>query len=486
MSFQFLFSVVNLRVLPPALLALPRRLAVNYHDGPLPRYAGVHATSWALMRGEREHGITWHTMEPAVDAGVVLKQVKFDVGPRATALSLNAACYEAALHSFVELIPELTTGTAALQPQPEQGRSYFGRLRRPPAAGVLDWRRPVHSLDALVRALDFGPYENALGLPKLLCPDGSVVAVQKATLLPDPTSVPAGTVLMAGDRSAVVAGVDGALRLERFATLEGARLDGAALASRGIERDARVPVLSDALAERLAAVQRAVAKHEPFWIERLANAAAPSLAHDWPPATGQRVTVEQALPADLAPLLARAAGGESGVDAVALTLAAFIGSGEPRAACDVAFRDHALATLLEGTPPVCAPAVALRVDGAGLLQAAPALRTLRAELKRVREAGTYALDVHARIPSLRARARSGGAIALPIGICLHDADWACAEPLACGLCVCVEDGGARLRWTADGLDDAAVRGLLGQFATFAVAAVAAVAAPLASTPPDPA
>ncbi len=488
MSFQFLFSVVNLRVLPPALLALPRRLAVNYHDGPLPRYAGVHATSWALMRGEREHGITWHTMEPAVDTGAVLKQVTFDVGPRATALSLNAACYEAALHSFVELIPELTAGTASLQPQDEQGRSYFGRLRRPPAACVLDWRRPVHALDALVRALDFGPYENALGLPKLLCPDGSVVAVQKTTVLTEPAPAAAGTVLAAGDRSVVVAGTDGALRLERFATLAGARLDAAALDARGITRGARLPALTDALAERLGAVQRAVAKHEPFWVDRLAGTAAPVLAQHWSPAGAQQpVVVEQPLPGGLGALLARALDGAPAADAVALVVAAFIGSHKPRVACDIAFRDHALAALLDGTPPVFAPAVPFRVEVGGALDQAAALRELGAELARVRAAGTYALDVHARIPSLRAHGRAAGTGALPIAICIHDADWSCVEPLTGGLCVCVEGGGSRLRWADDagpGLD--ALRGLLARFAEFAVATASAAAEPFASSAADPA
>ena len=67
--FDYLFSVVNMGLLAPEVLALPRRMAINYHDGPLPRYAGAHATSWAILRGERAHGVTWHEMTALVDAG---------------------------------------------------------------------------------------------------------------------------------------------------------------------------------------------------------------------------------------------------------------------------------------------------------------------------------------------------------------------------------------------------------------------------------
>ena len=38
-EFDYLFSVANLSVLPAALIARARKLAVNFHDAPLPRYA---------------------------------------------------------------------------------------------------------------------------------------------------------------------------------------------------------------------------------------------------------------------------------------------------------------------------------------------------------------------------------------------------------------------------------------------------------------
>lgn len=67
--FDYLFSIVNEHILREDVLRLPRKLAINYHDSLLPRYAGIHATSWALMNGEHSHGITWHVITNVVDAG---------------------------------------------------------------------------------------------------------------------------------------------------------------------------------------------------------------------------------------------------------------------------------------------------------------------------------------------------------------------------------------------------------------------------------
>lgn len=98
--FDYLFSIVNNFVLPQEILELPRQCPINYHDAPLPRYAGVNATSWALMHQEKTHGITWHTMAVLVDAGDILKQEIIDIADNETALTLNGKCYEAAIYAF--------------------------------------------------------------------------------------------------------------------------------------------------------------------------------------------------------------------------------------------------------------------------------------------------------------------------------------------------------------------------------------------------
>ncbi|WP_159109430.1 formyltransferase family protein [Bradyrhizobium sp. USDA 3458] len=53
-SVDFIFSVANPFILPSDVLGRVRQGAFNYHDGPLPRYAGTRATSWALLAQETE------------------------------------------------------------------------------------------------------------------------------------------------------------------------------------------------------------------------------------------------------------------------------------------------------------------------------------------------------------------------------------------------------------------------------------------------
>ncbi len=166
--FDFLFSIVNSYILKPDVLALPRRFAINYHDAPLPRYAGVYSTAWAIINRERLHGVSWHVMVNEVDAGDLLKQRSVDVHENDTSFTLNARCYDTAIDALSELALELVEGREIRTPQDLRKRTYYPLHKRPANGCLIDWSRSPDETDALRRALDFGNQPNELGLPKVL------------------------------------------------------------------------------------------------------------------------------------------------------------------------------------------------------------------------------------------------------------------------------------------------------------------------------
>ena len=239
LDFDYLFSVANMRVVPADVLARPRRGAINFHDALLPRYAGAHATSWAIMAGETVHGVTWHEMLERVDAGRILKQRAVEIAPDETAVSLNAKCYEAGIVSFAELIAELAAGTAAFADPRLDERTYFALHKRPAGAGVLDWQRPAGALSAAARALDFGSSPNPLGRPKIDLGD-TVLLVPAVEVLPQPSTALPGTVVRAEGAALVVATATSDVRLPEVQTVEGRALAAVDLAGLGIRAGVRL------------------------------------------------------------------------------------------------------------------------------------------------------------------------------------------------------------------------------------------------------
>ncbi|MCE3237594.1 MAG: hypothetical protein K0R24_575 [Gammaproteobacteria bacterium] len=193
LKFDYLFSIVNETILSKEIINLSTQFAINYHDSLLPKYAGVYATSWALLNGETQHGVTWHVINSDVDAGDVLKQSSVTIDENDTAVSLNVKCYQAALTSFSELINELQNGTYKKTEQDLSQRSYYG-LYKKPSNTWISWQSSAEEIMGLCRALDFGHYINKLASPKFIL-GKELFSIQQMTLLKTPSTTQPGTIV---------------------------------------------------------------------------------------------------------------------------------------------------------------------------------------------------------------------------------------------------------------------------------------------------
>ncbi len=267
--FDYLFSIVNNTVLPERILKLPRQLAINYHDALLPRYGGIHATSWAIMQHDKEHGITWHVMKPRIDAGAVLKQRAVTVTANETAASLNLKCYQAAAGAFAELVGELAAGTVTETQQDLARRTYMPRYKRPPMGCLIDWRRDAKDIDGLVRALDFGQADNPLGVAKIAAGDAFLI-VSRLAVLEDKTGAAPGTILAVGGEGVRVATGTQDVLLKDLRRLDGSacpveRLAGNSRFAPGVRM-----LCPDTETERkLTDLWGELCRHESFWLNRL-------------------------------------------------------------------------------------------------------------------------------------------------------------------------------------------------------------------------
>lgn len=255
---DFLFSVVNRAILSPEEIGFAQRAAINYHDSPLPAYAGVNAPSWAILNGEASHGVTWHLMEAEVDAGDILAQRRFPIDDDDTALSLAAKCYEHALETFGELLDRIEAGVVHGVPQDRAGRTCFPRCRRLPRQGIVRWTDDAALVCRFSRAGHLGPYANDFGLPKILLADGSLVQFQQARVTGEVSDHPAGTVIDVEPRAfTAVAGDGRTVRISGTATLDGRAFEvPASLLGRPL------PILPSAAEAAIEAAQVAAAKRE--------------------------------------------------------------------------------------------------------------------------------------------------------------------------------------------------------------------------------
>lgn len=267
-SFEYLFSIVNPHLLGSDVLCQPTKLAVNFHDSLLPHYAGINATAWAIYNREVQHGITWHVMADTVDAGDILVQEELEIEPRETTHSLNLKCYEAALRGFVRLLEQIETQQLVAQKQRSE-RSYFAKTKVLPNFGFVQWSQSAAAIDAQVRAVNFGGYENTIGTVKVKTSCGYFLVLQ-SEIVETSEAVP-GTIFKISDGALGIATGNGGLLLRRVADCYGA---GVELQQLVLQHQLAVGVV---LLEAEQFSQQPSLKSEARWARQLAELEAPSL-----------------------------------------------------------------------------------------------------------------------------------------------------------------------------------------------------------------
>jgi len=272
--FDFLFSIVNHAVTPAAVLALPRLGAINYHDSALPSYSGFNATTWAILDGKSEHGITWHRMTENVDSGALLLQKMFPINEEDTAFSLAARASDLAVKSFVELLEGLEKGTL-VESSAQEARDFHFKSDRP-GFSVLDWTKPASVLLQLVRALDFGNEENWMARAKLRLPDGNFLCVGRASLKVGAEKTP-GKVLRVSREGVEISARGGVVTLSDLTSVEGDALGGNDLGNFGLVAGIVLPLLTADVSSDGAALDRKVTKTERYWVKKLDSMSAPEI-----------------------------------------------------------------------------------------------------------------------------------------------------------------------------------------------------------------
>jgi methionyl-tRNA formyltransferase len=163
---DLLLNVHSLFVIKEEIVAAPRYGSYNLHPGPLPRYAGLNAPSWAIYRGERRHGVTLHRMLAGIDTGSIAYQALFDIDDNDTGFSVSAKCIKLGMELIKKLLDAGETGPDQI-PAIEQDfalREYFGRGT--PEEGWLDWSRPAREVFNFVRAADYSPFQSPWQTPR--------------------------------------------------------------------------------------------------------------------------------------------------------------------------------------------------------------------------------------------------------------------------------------------------------------------------------
>ena len=139
------------RILPQAILDLPKLGCLNVHASLLPRWRGAAPIQRAIMAGDAESGVAVMKMEAGLDTGPVGLLERVAIGPDMTAGELHDRLMIVGGDIMGRALAALERGGLHFTPQPDEGVTYAAKIEK--SETRIDWSKPAKQVHDHIRGL---------------------------------------------------------------------------------------------------------------------------------------------------------------------------------------------------------------------------------------------------------------------------------------------------------------------------------------------
>lgn len=187
------------------ILELPKYGCINVHASLLPKYRGAAPIQYAIIKGEKESGVTIMQMDIGMDTGAMLDKVVVPIEENTTMGELHDALREQGAALLLQVIDKIAAGTAVAEPQDNEQATYATLLDR--SMEHIDWSKTVQEVHNLIRGFNPAPST----FTKL--PNGKSLKIWGSKMTDKSSAAAAGTVIETGKHSFFVACGEGVLEI---------------------------------------------------------------------------------------------------------------------------------------------------------------------------------------------------------------------------------------------------------------------------------
>ncbi|WP_287769672.1 methionyl-tRNA formyltransferase [Megasphaera sp.] len=192
------------KILPKAVLDIPKYGCLNVHGSLLPKYRGAAPIQYAIKEGEAESGVTIMLLDEGMDTGKMLKKAVIPLDAKETTGTLFDKLASLGASTLMTVVDDLDNYERNAVAQDESQATYTAKITKEEAA--LDWNTDAVVLERLIRTLD--PHPGAY----TVCRDEKRLKIWAADVVEGTDAVP-GTVIAVTKKSFTVQTGKGALRI---------------------------------------------------------------------------------------------------------------------------------------------------------------------------------------------------------------------------------------------------------------------------------
>ncbi len=216
------------KLLPKAVLDIPRYGCVNVHASLLPEYRGSAPIQWSVINGNKITGVTTMMMAEGMDTGDIIDTISTEIGENETSQELWDRMALLGAELISKTVRDFENGSITLTPQDDSMATHAPMLTK--ELSPIDWNRSARQIHDQVRGLIPWPVATAVFGNKRF-------RIFETRVLDKSSRHPAGSIISAGKDGLEIVCGDGQLILVRTIQADGGKRMAAADYLRGHPND---------------------------------------------------------------------------------------------------------------------------------------------------------------------------------------------------------------------------------------------------------
>lgn len=152
---DFILVVAYGKMLPKEILDLPKFGCINVHGSLLPKYRGAAPIQWAVLKGEKETGVTIMYMAEGMDTGDMILKETTPIGENETSGELFDRLAQLGAKALLKAIALIEQKQVTREVQNENEATFASLLDKKMAE--IDFKKTAQEVHNLIRGMNPWP-----------------------------------------------------------------------------------------------------------------------------------------------------------------------------------------------------------------------------------------------------------------------------------------------------------------------------------------
>lgn len=147
------------KILRKSFIKIPKYCCINLHSSLLPNYRGAAPIHWALLRGDKETGVSTFVIDEGMDTGDIILDQKVTIKSDDTLGTLYDNLAQKGAILLWDTVKLFESGMPPVRPQLGNNVFYAKKISR--EISCINWSRSSEEIHNLVRAMNPTPGASA-------------------------------------------------------------------------------------------------------------------------------------------------------------------------------------------------------------------------------------------------------------------------------------------------------------------------------------